>query len=216
MDYVNEFLNLKCAGDTINIIPKQKNYKKEISESMGIIKQFKGITIQNPMQYTLIDLCAGNALTSVISTFLLPVKKAIAIDLKKRNGNYNKVKRFSYIEGDIYSPLMNLQLLDIDPIILIAVHACKNLSERVIELFNEYNQIKYLFLMPCCIDPSKIDQDISVKVGKSFAWIYYLKGLIKKKYHPRIKQDKFILSPKNYIISAKKEINYEPLEKNNY
>lgn len=206
MSYINKFLNYKCAGDVINIIPPQKKYTKEISESMGIIERIKPETLAHKMEYIVIDLCAGNALTSVLSVFTLPVKRAFAVDKKKRKGQYEKVQRFQYIEYDIYSSGFDIWLRTIiqnEKIILIGVHACGELSTRIIDIYNSFDQIEILCLTPCCIvNQEKLEQILIDKCGKDFAWCHQLKNKVVG--NATLYQDKKILSPRNYIIYAKK------------
>ena len=95
--YLNEFLKLKCCGDILNIVNPVQRIEKEISEAMGLLKIIKKIALKDPMKYTLYDFCAGNALISVTAVHLLPIKYAYAIDKRKRNRNWEKVKRFEYV-----------------------------------------------------------------------------------------------------------------------
>jgi hypothetical protein len=100
-EYVDKFLSLKCSGDVLNSVSKSGKSEKEITESMAIIKHLKKIVLLEPMKYTVVDLCAGNALTSVLSAFMFPVKEAIAVDKNRRKGHYENVKRFVYYERNI-------------------------------------------------------------------------------------------------------------------
>lgn len=202
MNYVDEFLNYDCAGDILNIIPKQKKYQKEITESMSVIKRIKNKVLEYKMEYSILDLCAGNALTSVLSVYTLPVKMAYAIDKKKRKGNYENAKRFQYLEQDINTNnFANWFSSKKGKFILIAVHACSNIAITIIDIFNCFTNIKGLYLMPCCVGNMK-DHDYFLrnKLGKYIAWCYQLKSYIH--VHSRIIEDKKILSPANIIIEA--------------
>ena len=126
--YVDEFMKLKCSSDVLSVVnPLGNKASKEITESMGIIKKLRKIVIKDPMKYTLYDLCAGNALTSVIASFLLPVKESIAIDVKWRKRRWHLAKRFTYLEYDIYD--LASSFIEENSII-IAVHPCGNLARR--------------------------------------------------------------------------------------
>lgn len=65
--YVSEFLSFKCAGDVLNIVNPVKRAEKEISESMAIINKLRPLVLADPMKYTLIDMCAGNALANLFN-----------------------------------------------------------------------------------------------------------------------------------------------------
>jgi hypothetical protein len=198
---------MNCASDILNIIPKQKDYCKEITESMSIIKRLRDIVLKDKMKYTIIDLFAGNALTSVISAFLFFIKKSIAIDKKKRIGNYDQVKRFEYIESDIVhdSYVDNLLLNNEKELfILTGVHVCGDSCFKMIDLFNQYKQVKRMYLMPCCIgNLSKADNFIMNKLGKYIAWSYILKDRIQA--NVKLYEDRNNMSPANIIIEAWRE-----------
>jgi hypothetical protein len=197
--YTSQFLSLKCCGDVLNIVnPLGNSAEKEISESMGIIQYLRDIVLKNPMKYTIFDICAGNALTSIIACHLLPIKGAIAIDIRDRNRQWNKCRNFSYVFEDIY----NIQPESFDEnSIIIGVHSCKNLAKRIIELYNN-SKAKYLILMPCCEGGlSGKYQLICDKIGKGMTWALELSIMCNGKMY----QDNKILSPKNIIIVAEKE-----------
>lgn len=208
--YVDYFLSLKCAGDVLNVVNPITRPEKEISESMGAIRKFKGVVLNNPMEYTLWDFCAGNALTSVLGVHLLPLKRAIAIDKKERHRRWHLAKRFDYLIGDIYDFTGNnkrlLGGLNIGKkSIILGVHACGKLSEQIIEIYNN-SDAERLVLNPCCSDSSKyktIPSAIRDKITKYEQWCWYLYE--KCKGEKDFWRDKNILSPKNIIIKAKKE-----------
>jgi uncharacterized UPF0146 family protein len=196
--YVSQFLNLKSCGDILNAVnPIGRNAEKEITESMGVIKHLRDITLNEPMKYKVYDICAGNALTSITACHLLPIKEAIAIDIRERNRNWNSVRDFSYVFEDIYN--IKPDCFEEDSII-IGVHACRDLAKRIIELYNN-SKAKYLILMPCCEGGlSGHYQLICDKIGKSMTWCLELAIMCNGKMY----QDNKILSPKNVIIVAKK------------
>ena len=217
--YLNEFLSLKCSGDVLNTVnPLGKKSAKEITESMGIIKSIKSFFLEHPMEVTLIDLCAGNALTSVLAVHLLPVKYAIAVDKKERYRRWDSAKRFQYIFEDIYSLdlLDKLNLLqksdyctDIyqfrwlkEPVVIISSHPCSNLAVRIIELYNSIRGQKALVLIPCCrggIIKSKIPQYLVDKLGNYGMWSFNLWEQINSG-NVRMVEDKSICSPCNIKI----------------
>lgn len=199
--YVSEFLSLKCAGDVLNIVsPLGDKAQKEITESMAVVKRLRSISLRKPMEYTLYDLCAGNALTSVIAVHLLPIKHAVAMDKKPRKRQWRLAKRFQYVTKDIY---------DIDPkyniapnSIIIAVHACTDLSNRVINIYLE-SDASYLILMPCCEGKKTLyfPPIFKEKLGTYLWWSYQL--ALKAK--GRLLVDEKVISPKNALIIARKK-----------
>ena len=206
-EYVSRFLSLKCSGDVLNAVSRGGKPPKEITESMAVIKHLKKFALEEPMKYAVIDLCAGNALTSVLSVFMLPIKEAIAIDKKKRNGHYEDVKRFEYIEKDIrYASFYPRQTGS--KAILISVHPCKA-ANLVINIYNRFDVFKHLILVPCCNDNY---QDVTAwnwlrkakRVSSYDLWTLHLANMIEDS-KISIYTDDQIMSPKNNIIVASRK-----------
>lgn len=205
--YVSRFLSYKCAGDVLNALDGFNRAEKEITESMAIISQIKPLVLKKKMKYTLVDLCAGNCLTSVLAVHLLPVKQAIAIDIReKKPSKFKEVKRFEYWTADIkMNPVVARLKKEIDgPIIVIGVHACRGLATRVIEIHQQLEK-SALFLMPCCkgeinnIEINRIiPHHINNKLSKYDRWSWYLADKAKGDFIV----DGKILSPCNAIVRA--------------
>lgn len=201
--YIRSFLALKCAGDVLNVVTPVQKMEKEITESMSIIKELKKITLKDPMKYNIVDMCAGNALTSVLSVFTLPVKKAIAIDIKARKRRWHLADRFTYWEKDINTYRHELYDVIDENSIIIGVHACGNLSNDIIDIYKK-SYAKHLILMPCCQGtltkkvPLAI-QDLIQDKYKVWTW------QLAEACDGRFKFDKSVISPKNGVIIASKE-----------
>lgn len=197
--YISKFLSLKCSGDVLNIVNPINNAEKEISESMAIIKRLKSIILERPRYYNIIDLCAGNALTSIIAIHLLPITTAIAVDKLPRDRNWGAVHRFSYLYQNIHETLT--ESLINDRTILISSHPCKN-ARRVVELYRS-TPAAAMILIPCCEGSlkNKYPQLIHEKLGHYLTWCYDLAidcggNMI---------VDSKILSPKNCVIVDRKD-----------
>lgn len=197
--YVEEFLKFKSSGDILNICNPLTKAEKEITESMAVIKELRSIALSAPMQYDLYDLCAGNALTSIIAAFLLPFHTVTAIDKYKRKRKWDTVRRFKYLEEDITKS----EFWKNPNSIFIGVHACGNLAETIIDRYNN-SDAKYLILIPCCVGQIKtgLPDFFRRKLGRYNIWTWELSKHIKDKV--RIKQDINIISPCNNLIIATK------------
>lgn len=204
MEYVTKFLKLRCAGDVLNVVsPLGKNVRKEISETMAIIRYIKPIVMKKPDEYTLYDFCAGNALTSVLSVFLLPVKKAIAVDKEVRKRNWRLAKRFEYWFEDIKE--FNPKRIEENSII-ISIHPCSVLAEIVIDIFRK-SKAEYLILMPCCYGSFELDLPtlLKEKLDAYEEWCLHLYNKCKEFCQKvNLNRDKKCLSPKNIILTAQK------------
>ena len=203
--YVSEFLSLKCAGDVLNIANPVMRVEKEISESMAIIKRLRPLALSAPMKYTLVDMCAGNALTSLIAIHLLPFHQAIAVDKRPRSRKWDKAKRFKYVTADIYDATGYLPVEG--EFVIMSSHACGELSRRIIEIYNDNPNCKHLVMLPCCIGRyrSTIPHVLSKKIGKYLLWCHDL--WLSAHGHSTISSDDKCLSPCNVVITASKESN---------
>ena len=201
--YINEFLGLKCSGDVLNAVAPVSNSAKEISEAMGIIRQVKKIVLPEPMKYTLVDLCAGNALTAIIAVHLLPILKAIAVDKKPRvRPGHRLVKRFEYVQADLndFDSVERLIERAGDRIILTACHPCGELAWRAIRTYQTFSECKHLILMPCCHGQHTMPQIVDEKMGKYLAWCLALA----MECNGNLIEDNHVISPCRGIITAYK------------
>lgn len=199
-NYIERFLKLKCSGDILGVLNPINNCSKEISETMGIIKYLKSITLKEPLKYTIYDICAGNALTSVTASHLLPIKHSYAIDIKSRNRKWNLIKKFNYINKNIYD---NIDF--VEDSIIIGLHTCGNLAYRLIDLYNDNPNVKYILLMPCCIGNinTSLPEFFRKYLGKYRIWSYNLSEKINNSKVSLV-EDKNIISPCNIIIKGEK------------
>ena len=97
MSYVKQFMALRCAGDVLDACGPFKNGEKEINESMAVLQRVRRIVLAEPMKYTLVDLCSGNALTPVLAVHYLPIVKAYAVDINPHERRWDKVRRFEHL-----------------------------------------------------------------------------------------------------------------------
>jgi hypothetical protein len=205
--YIKEFLSLRCAGEILDILYPINKTGKELSEAMSIRKSIKGMILQNPDQYSVIDLCSGNALLPVLTSFTLPTKMNIAIDKYVRDREWSRIRKFKYVN-------LNISSLDLDKfaedegcgdVILTSIHACNKLAKHIIALFQSSKKAKHLFLMPCC--EGKLEKTYSLR-GLNFPryvhWSMEL-ALGLDVNTTTIKRDPYVISPKNIIIYSRKE-----------
>jgi len=210
MSYISEFLSLRCAGDVINSVGYVKNYEKEISEAMGVMTELRKIVLKRPNTYSVLDLCSGNALVPILSSFIFPIKKATAIDKRERERNWENVRKFSYLFQDIYSDnFFNTceEITDDSPTILTSCHACGDLANRSIDIFDCDLRITHLILIPCCSGNIKhiLPTVLNDKCSQYEKWCYNLYKEIEQCSHKvRMFRDKRITSPKNIVIVAEK------------
>jgi len=210
--YIRQFLQFKCAGDVINAVAPVQKFHKEITEAMAIRQELRKIVLPKPMHYNVVDMCAGNCLTGILSVFTLPVKACISVDKKDRNRQgFKDVKRWEYQKADIYKPFKFFQG---EPTILVACHACGELAERLINIYEERIGVRALILSPCCVAPGfsqKRNTELPVflndKLSAYEAWSLNLVNKLKKLNLGTVhaKADKWMDSPVNIVITARKD-----------
>ncbi len=206
MRYIDEFLSFKCSGDILHVVAPINQGGKEITEAMGVRSVLRDLTLPEPMKYTLIDLCAGNALVGVISAFTLPIKTVIAYDHDPRKLRLEYIQRFEYRKANILKDEINIP----EDSIICAVHPCKDLAEKAIQIYKENKNAKALVIMPCCSNPKfknklKIEdiEYLESSLMDSYKkWCWYLSRLA----DGRMFVDNDVESEKNVIITANKNV----------
>jgi len=202
--YYQHFKKLICHNDIIDILSPILKLEKEVSESFAVIKQLKKIVLKYKNKYDIWDLCAGNALTSTISAFMLPINKAYAIDIRPRDREWNRINKFEYLIKDIHD-ITNKTFKKES--IIISIHPCKELAEYICNIYNNSYKVKYLILMPCCIGKFRRKNRHLVK-NNYYEWCIYLNDIV----NGNMIIDKKCISPKNAVITASKD-RYKEWEK---
>lgn len=200
--YVDAFNQLNCSKDILDICYPINNLDKEITEAYSIYRILKSLVLKNQKnKYNVLDLCAGNALTSILAAFMLPIKYASAVDIQKREREWERIKKFKYYEMDIYSEYV--QCLSNENTVIVSTHPCSKLALRVIDIFKN-SKAKHLIMMPCCTGeinfPDNPSKYLYKAIGKYRYWCYSLASQVNGK----LKEDRNIISPKNVIIIATK------------
>jgi hypothetical protein len=207
--YVKEFNNLNCNPEILDVVLPVQRQRKEITESMAMIKILRKIVLKRKdFQYQIFDFCAGNALTSVIASFLFKNVSCFAIDIRPREREWSKVKNFEYLNSDIRKEDWGLLIKTFKKIhphiktIIMSVHPCIDLAETILSI-HRTSKSNYLILMPCCQGKTagySLPEVIVKKIGKYLRWCLYLQNKIEG--NSKLYIDNFCLSPKNAIITA--------------
>lgn len=208
MSYMDHFLSLNCADDVLKAVTPLNNGTKEISEAMALVRAVRPKILKRPKEYSVLDLCAGNALTSIIIAHLLPIKKVFAIDTKVPNRHHEVVKNFEYMKMDIFDKTWTSNKAD-EPTIIVSSHPCTKLASRIIEIYKANDCIKMLAMLPCCVnreelDRAKLSPVIREKLGTYLSWCHYLA----EKAGGKLIEDRHCLSKCNGLIIAEKNSNH--------
>lgn len=210
--YVDQFLNYKAAGDIIGILSPIQRISKEISEAMAVIKHTKAIMLKEPMKWTLIDLCSGNALVPAISAFTLPSAHNYAVDIRPRTRAWSDIRRFDYLTMNIHDKgTRDMITAAGSKVILTAVHACGNLARHIIQLYNQ-TPAQHLILVPCCGKNNHklvVSDNLRKRIGKDTLWAMDLASRIGGYNDVKLSLDTGIISPRNLVIMANKHMKGE-------
>lgn len=199
--YLESFFRLRCAPDVLAATGPIFHGDKEITEAMAVIEAIRSKTLSAPMEYDLLDVCSGNALVPILAAHLLPVARATAVDIKKRSGRYERVKRFTYVETSFQDHNV------MAPTILTAVHPCKELACDAAMYATSRLKVKMAVIMPCCVGPicySKVVANFA-KLSKyeRFALdiALYMEDM---GWSVTCQRDTHVLSPANMVIVAER------------
>jgi hypothetical protein len=204
--YVREFNNLRCHPDILACAPTMNKTWKEITESWSLLREVKSLILTNPNKYLLVDLCAGNCLTSLMAAHLLPVIKAYAVDIRACPAR-RIPRKFEHIQARMQdlgvSVRVPIEWLE-HPAIIVASHSCGALAREVVGHYRNFGA--YLALLPCCIEAGVQPKPIGFRrvqeaLGKYESWCFHLAHLAQGDYYI----DKNILSPARGVVHAKKE-----------
>lgn len=206
--YVDEFLKYKAAPDILGVLSPIQKCSKEISEAMAVIRRVKDIMLADPMNWTLVDLCSGNALVPALSAFTLPSAHNYAVDNKPRKRDWHFIRRFDYLKMNIYDQGTTDMIAALGKnVILTAVHACSNLARQVIQIYNNTGAA-HLVLIPCCGSNKhkmNVCDNIRSRVGRDILWGMDLVSEIKSTTK-KLSIDTGITSPRNLVITASRDL----------
>jgi len=205
--HIARFLDLRCAGDVLNAVAPLNNAAKEITESMAMLRRLRPFFLDSPMQFALVDACAGNALTAVLAAHVLPITRVVAVDKKERHRQgYRRIRRFNYVNHALGCCAVDMAV--IHPYtqgahyVLSATHPCKT-ARYLVELYQADPACLGLVIMACCCGnrPTAVPQDVIKRIGKYQAWALSLAIAAGGTYYV----DRHCLSPCNAIIVARKD-----------
>lgn len=195
--YIDQFLNLRCAADVLEAVHPILRAEKEISESMALISAIRGKCLSEPGEWTVIDACAGNALTGILVAHLLPVAKVIAIDKRQRiREGFGRVQHFDYRVRDINDDMFWSTLPRHS--MIVASHPCRDLATKLVSIAISCSYP--IAMLPCCVSRKEMPnwaRGVAREKGAYFAWLTYLACELNGKF----RYDKKCISPCNGLVT---------------
>lgn len=96
--YLEQFLGFRCAGDVLNAVGPMKEGPVAISQAVALFRAIRPEVMRKPNEYQLVELCAGNAIASVLAIHTLPLKHAFAYNAREpKLAEFKQVKRFDFL-----------------------------------------------------------------------------------------------------------------------
>lgn len=135
-----------------------KKYEKEISESVEMYRLAKSVLTTTPAK--VLNLACGNAVGSEHFCTYFPDVELVGVDIEKYQFLqwYIEQGTLRFIQADLFiDPPADLQTEMRASTVWIAIHACRTLADRIVELFEQHASAgSWLFLMPCCLQSRKV------------------------------------------------------------
>ena len=210
--YLKSFKDLRCGSEVIEAVRPVGDLKKELTESMGVLRTVKTPILKNPGVFSIIDIGAGHGLTGILAAYTLPVKKVLAVDKKKQvKEGHKNVQKWDYIEyllDENYLAFYNEIRKHVDPpYIIVASHPCKDLARRCLGftewLNNNFPDMdeSYASILLCCVGnlDSRSRRYGHVKMNTYALWA---NQLLEEFAYTKSYRDESIISPANIIIKS--------------
>lgn len=169
--YLQQFLaSPVCLPLTLepnfHVITAKRHLRKEITESWSIVsaiqqqispKSNDNNNKNTPNDLFVVDLCAGNSLTTCILGLLHPTTcRVVAVDRMSPTAVPHFTGNMSYHQADIFQDgfeetlRCSMVVQKHEKGVLVGMHLCGELSLRAIHLFHAIPAFQTIVLSPCC------------------------------------------------------------------
>ncbi|GEM_PF-6681679 len=198
------FLRRKQSDILIKIAKKSLDPFKEITETLLVFwNEIKG------RKALVLELCSGSRALISLYNVLYNNGVSIAVDIRAPVSlvkNFEKTKRFFYIRKDLFDGELEEEL---KPIIekfqnyekiVVALHCCKSLSLRAIDIGSNLGFEK-IVIVPCCVDRAIAEKLIGKKFEKYEDWIEALKKYTEQKgYKAEVYKDSVFRKEEYFVV----------------
>eukprot|EP01083_Nonionella_stella_P080998 222848_1 len=215
--------------DDINFksLSSHSRLKKEMTEASAQMTMIDWLSVHfdphlmesQGSDYLIIDICAGKGFFGVLISHILPQSQIILLDKNKKinTKHFDSCTNVSFNIVDIRAHKFSLSKwirnkfneYNKSKLILFGTHLCGELSQVVIDAFNELPDLAWcLFLVPCCFPK----RDKIVTKAKELSmdtmdyWLQLLQNQVSQTSEDHIllecMQMKDMLSTKNHLIRA--------------
>ena len=201
------FLRKKQSETIIKIAKKSLNPFKEINENLLVFwNEIKG-------EKTLVlELCSGSRALVSLFNVLYNRGVSIAVDIRSPVSlikSFTKTGRFFYITADIFDKSLENELEEIVrgfskyKKVLVALHCCKMLSPRAIEIGYNLNFDK-IVVVPCCVEREWAEKILNKKFEKYEDWVEALRKYLEiKGYKTKTYKERAFKKEEYFIIGLR-------------
>lgn len=225
-DLLKSFFSSDCYRPLLQPLYHQINHtrqiRKELSESLAVLRALERQVPAFGGSWHLIDLCCGRSVTAALASLRFPGLEISAVDWVEPRylPHFNAVDgcgvhyvQLDVLGKDFMPELERLLVSSARPAALLGMHLCGNLSLRAAEAFGRMPLVHSVVLSPCCL-PRKKDADAPAHIFATkdsdeqyVRWGSHLESALREvapsslvsSYH-----DADILSPKNLVICGTK------------
>jgi len=178
------FLKVDKRGVAVRLFAGLNNPLKEASEALTIFRRVYLDEETKRRDTIVVEVCAGRRAPIALLTALF-IRRAvgwgldkepfddIAIETAKVLGD--RVKLFDGV--DVYSKRFEEIMAEArrvaDYMVVVAVHSCRTLPVRIMEVFRSVGGDR-LIIVPCCAKPSWARKAVGVEVHSYWDWVYAL------------------------------------------
>jgi len=195
----------KLSRDEFDIYTWAREYvsTKEIKESFAFVNKIRRFISGKKVVY---DLCCGHGLVGATLVYRGLVKYAILVSDKRYKSHDELIdslglqSRVYYVYRDIFEDNTFIT----EPDAVVSVHACGELSDRVIDIAKYHNVDVYL--MPCCYGKIKnhYKYDELLKIfGKDKVDYFRVNELLGCGYSVNVRKIPESITPMNTVICAR-------------
>jgi 23S rRNA U2552 (ribose-2'-O)-methylase RlmE/FtsJ len=193
-----------------------RHLRKEVSESWGVLTRLQALQVQlqlDPQRTTVVDLCSGSGLTSLIVGTLQPATTVLAVDRISAHMVPHFGGNISYLRADIMKAAfldeLQRRIASDQEVVVVGMHLCGLLSLRAVQCLLALPQARAVILAPCCLPGGRFScaefQEFNhgSELERYRAWADWLgQDLVNRGCTATVEEDTAILSNRNVVVTA--------------
>jgi len=218
LELLDWIMSYEPSAEFVKLFAGANEPVKELSEALTVFKRIYDDTRTRTRDTIVLEVCSGSrAPVAVLTALFIKRGRGWATDicdmdprvveLSNRLGEKLKLFPRISIHSRRFVELMKLARESCEYLIVVAIHICKMMAVRVLEVFKKIGGDR-LILVPCCAKPSWAKMSVGVEIHSYWDWVYALwKYAYEKLGLPaRVELEDAMLSEANAIIDVDMEI----------